>query len=1187
MQTDGNLVSYVVTPASKQRTVAWAAGTSGTGNELILPQSLSGEAQIVGPNGNPIKTLGYLVPGDQSDRLTVQSNGNVLLQVQGAGGLWKTTWQSGCATAPFSTLLTGGMTITSPSGAYRLVMQTDGNLVLYTKTDQALWSTVTQGNPGAYAVQQTDGNLVVYAANGRTALWQSESNGTPSSVLNVQDDGNAVIYGTNPAGPYAAWSTGTAGDKGSSLAYGQDLQPGQYLQSTTGQYHLVMAPGGVLALYQTQPYACPMWTAPGVNRWGFAYQPTPGAYLTVDGPGLVNLYPPGTTRKSSTWRAFTTTYTAAYNGGAPGGRLTLQSDGNLVYYNSAGQALWSLGTNTLRGPFLCTGSTLTSGQYVTDGPGPYPGTSSGRLTMQGCNLYVYEPTLGGHKPWKTSVTKVTSTPTTKHLTLGGLTAGTCHTVMQTTGNLVVYHYSSSKHRTVALWASNTVQSTTPYFDANALGPYVAAVEPDGAKGTTLYVATSHAQILGDPKSVDKKTGSKILGFVLTAIGLVFDVVGGPLGAISTALGTMITYGGIGDAALGAANSFWAAGHTLTGEVSSSVRGAAASGSIPAASSTVTTCTSGSPSQLTSGTYLRAGGCLWSSGGAYELLMQTDGNLVEYYRNPNGPWTALWNSSTASPGNTPVTGQYATVSSTGALTVVTPTAQWSSTTTGNDPVLQLKKNGDVVLWSGAPGANGSILLWQTATSASTVTGCTTASSPSVLLGGETMRPTSCLISPNGQYELLMQSDGNLVEYLRQTWLPLWDSGTAGRHTTGPTTIAYLGSDGRLDVSAPSKPAYWITGTTAAYSILTIQNDGNVVIYGNNGKVSVDATPYAVWQTGTSSLRGTTLDAGQVLMPGQYLESRNGEYRLTVGFTGLMQLTVTTPAKPSYVCPMWSAPAHQLKVTGSGSDKSYSITHIPSPVKGSYLVVQTTGNLVLSKPTGTTKPIFSTTKLKPTGSTTTPYLHLGTDGNLVVYRSPGNALWTSTTNVKRGTGLCTNEELTAGQQITDISSDSFENGINHLVMQGTCNLVDYAYTDNTRKTIVKWTSNTDVSQAGQDKNPLTKTKAANGTYDGCYVIMQQDGNFVMYAPKVSGALWSSGSHQTTTPPQLIKNLGPYEVVITTANDTTNSFHVEVVSDTGKVLWYTTKEPFTSINAGASAIVQGLVQVLTYVVPIILGA
>lgn len=102
-------------------------------------------------------------------------------------------------------VLGSGSTIAS--GAASLVMQGDGNLVLYASQGVPIWDSRTFGHPGAYAVMQADGNLVIYQTQGsiRVAIWASGTAGRGVSTLIVQSDGNAVTY--SPAG--ATWATNT------------------------------------------------------------------------------------------------------------------------------------------------------------------------------------------------------------------------------------------------------------------------------------------------------------------------------------------------------------------------------------------------------------------------------------------------------------------------------------------------------------------------------------------------------------------------------------------------------------------------------------------------------------------------------------------------------------------------------------------------------------------------------------------------------------------------------------------------------------------------------------------------------------------------------------------------------------------------------------------------------------------
>ncbi|HZH75013.1 MAG TPA: D-alanyl-D-alanine carboxypeptidase family protein, partial [Archangium sp.] len=80
--------------------------------------------------------------------------------------------------------------LVSNNGLYRLVLQNDGNLVLY-GPDGVRW---TPGAPstGNQLVLQ-DGNLVLYDTSGKF-IWQSGSGGNIGAWLALQHDGNLVVY---------------------------------------------------------------------------------------------------------------------------------------------------------------------------------------------------------------------------------------------------------------------------------------------------------------------------------------------------------------------------------------------------------------------------------------------------------------------------------------------------------------------------------------------------------------------------------------------------------------------------------------------------------------------------------------------------------------------------------------------------------------------------------------------------------------------------------------------------------------------------------------------------------------------------------------------------------------------------------------------------------------------------------
>jgi hypothetical protein len=104
-------------------------------------------------------------------------------------------------------MLSAGEYLTSGNHQYRLVMQRDGNLVLYVLYDarrQPLWASNTQGQRVEKCIMQRDGNLVLYLLNGQPA-WASNTAGKPRSYLLVQNDGNMVIYQ-----PQGVWASNTA-----------------------------------------------------------------------------------------------------------------------------------------------------------------------------------------------------------------------------------------------------------------------------------------------------------------------------------------------------------------------------------------------------------------------------------------------------------------------------------------------------------------------------------------------------------------------------------------------------------------------------------------------------------------------------------------------------------------------------------------------------------------------------------------------------------------------------------------------------------------------------------------------------------------------------------------------------------------------------------------------------------------
>jgi hypothetical protein len=227
-----------------------------------------------------------------------------------------------------------GQSIVSQNGRASLLMQSDGNLVLYQiagGTQTALWATGTDA-PGSRIVMQGDGNLALYTSGG-DCHWAAGTHGNPGSWLALQDDGNLVLY--SAAGP-ALWTAGTQLTpeivaKGDRLLADQVLEPGEALVSPNERAAFVVLRGGGLVLLE--------WNSHDPSESLPAYWSVPndaaGSRLAMQADGNLVLYAPDGTPR---WAANTEEN--------PGAWLVLQDDGNLVIYAGNGPALWA--SNTTR-----------------------------------------------------------------------------------------------------------------------------------------------------------------------------------------------------------------------------------------------------------------------------------------------------------------------------------------------------------------------------------------------------------------------------------------------------------------------------------------------------------------------------------------------------------------------------------------------------------------------------------------------------------------------------------------------------------------------------------------------------------------------------------------------------------------------------------------------------------------------
>lgn len=225
--------------------------------------------------------------------------------------------------------------------------------------------------------------------------------------------------------------------------------------------------------------------------------------------------------------------------------------------------------------------------------------------------------------------------------------------------------------------------------------------------------------------------------------------------------------------------------------------ALAAGSAPLSSSAATV------DSLTAGHALTAGQSLVSSDGLNTLVMQSDGNLVEY-----SAGTPIWCSNT----NGKAPGGHVTMETSGSAVIYTSsgTAVWSSGSTGTGSAnrLRVQDDGNVVVYT----SGGSAVYSATARA-------------TTLFPGGRLRSGQSLYSVNEDFRATMQADGNFVLYRGGS--ALWASGTRVRAAGGSVV---MGTDGSLVVYSAGGSPVWSSGTGTAGSMLVMQDDANLVMYG---------------------------------------------------------------------------------------------------------------------------------------------------------------------------------------------------------------------------------------------------------------------------------------------------------------------------------------------------------------------
>ncbi|MFJ7289813.1 MULTISPECIES: peptidoglycan DD-metalloendopeptidase family protein [unclassified Curtobacterium] len=233
-----------------------------------------------------------------------------------------------------------------------------------------------------------------------------------------------------------------------------------------------------------------------------------------------------------------------------------------------------------------------------------------------------------------------------------------------------------------------------------------------------------------------------------------------------------------------------------------------------------------------GTTLQPGDSVTSPNGQFRLILQGDGNLVEYGVGNQ----VLWASNTSNqPGAVLTIGRNRAVD---LLRNGKRIVRWASAGTAQSTEFAVRADGTMGLYSGKT----AIVNWT--------------SQQGVVPAGNSIYSGTVLSSDtSGTRRLTMQTDGNLVQTVNRK--VVWQSGTAGH----AGAWAELRKDGNFAVvgrdAAQKKVTLWNSRTgTAGAGTLMVQVDGNVVLYGGKDTRVWSTKPVTgmMWPVASTKISG---------------------------------------------------------------------------------------------------------------------------------------------------------------------------------------------------------------------------------------------------------------------------------------------------------------------------------------------
>jgi hypothetical protein len=347
-----------------------------------------------------------------------------------------------------------------------------------------------------------------------------------------------------------------------------------------------------------------------------------------------------------------------------------------------------------------------------------------------------------------------------------------------------------------------------------------------------------------------------------------------------------------------------------------------------------------------------------------------------------------------------------------------------------------------------------------------------SQDSLLCCGRQLIVKHRLQSANGDYTLTFMTDGKLV-LLKKDGTTIWSNNPTVTPITA--TKCVMQADGNLVMFNGTTPTWASNSAGNQNANLVVQNNGNLAIRRSDGTV--------VWATNTSQefpRKKNNTFVGELAIAAGIISSNQ---RYFLNFDGLGNLHLTKKGNPAVQ--MWANSTERVLtprcvMQADGNFVIYNLVqNTPAWSSNTYgnanakLILQDDGNMVIYRTDGTA--VWATNTAQPPGNYTqfccdtnipigtrkpSPngqyYLICQTDGNLVLYKNNGTAIW---------------------------SSNTFGQTVTKCVMQTDGNLVLY------NQNAAVWYSNTPGNQ-------------------NAFLALQDDGNLVIYT--VTGvAIWATNT------------------------------------------------------------------------------